>query len=263
MPSNPDPQSILLNTASRALGEMLRSGEAVKATYFRIGSQFGFTPRVDMVDVKDFVYEGTLANMRMELDPDGKTSYAIITLDELIGNFAVGNICVLDQYRRPLVLMSLPAAGEKYRSTGTQTGNILSYYVPIVFSRSPDTLAITITVPEYNELPTIPDAADLGTPDTTQNFIYLASQFQDKLIPAIVAAHMEENDWYAYPWMQRLDDPNYGVIDGGVVGDGYEAFIGREFDGGFFTTTNPSREFDGGSFTDSQDGVEINGGEFV
>jgi hypothetical protein len=149
MPSNPDPQSILLNTASRALGEMLRSGEAVKATYFRIGSQFGFTPRVDMVDVKDFVYEGTLANMRMELDPDGKTSYAIITLDELIGNFAVGNVCILDQYRRPLVLMSLPAAGEKYRSTGTQTGNILSYYVPIVFSRSPDTLAITITVPEY------------------------------------------------------------------------------------------------------------------
>jgi hypothetical protein len=159
----------------------------------------------------------------------------------------------------------LPIPVPKYPSNPPLTiGDRLVFNMEAKYVNIQQAFTLDIVTPEYASLPNYGNEFDLPAPS---NAVYQQSVLQNLTLtgaPATAVRRVVDNVWYVNPFYQRLDDPDYGTLSGGVVGDGYTPFLGAIYNGGLFSL--PPGDFtdtlSGGTAWEAATGEPVSGGSF-
>jgi len=236
--------TVLLDSGTTALAKAIAEGVPLQVVAYHVGEAANFTPTTNATDVlPTAVYVGDAATIAPSTVNQNEIRY-IITLMETAGPFNVGNIMLFlqlgdDPTLIPYLYGVLPVPVPKYQSNPPQTiGDRVVFNMTAKYVNITTAFALTVTTPEFASLPNYIDES--GLPPAS-NTAYQQSVLQNVTTtgsPAIALRRYMDNSWYLAAFTQRLDDPNYGALQGGIVGDGYLPFYGSYYNGGFYNTPN-------------------------
>jgi len=248
-------QSILLNTGKAALARAVAEGRKLKVAAYRIGQAANFTPVVTDINVKPTsVYQGDAATVSTSLINQDEVRYTL-TLIEPIGPFNVGNIMLFladdvggSNTLIPYLFGVLPTAVAKYKNNPPASiGNRLVFNMTAKYTNVSEAFELKIVTPLYASLPNYRDEYDLPAPGSASYQQMILQNNTRTGTPAVAVRREMDNAFFIAPFMQRLDDPGFGGLRGGVVGDRYLPFYGNYYAGGLYNMPTAA-------FTDNLDG---------
>jgi hypothetical protein len=259
-------QSKILNEGNVLLTQSLTQQKKLKIKQYQIGDSSGFVPNGNEENqIGSLVYFGNENTIITSTLSNEEIRYTI-TLDEGIGNFTVGNIVIygdLDDSNdlKPFAIVSLNVGQQKIATIGNTQGNRIIIVFILKLSNNSGTVSVTIpnvqnsNLPNYETEKNLPDAADSA-------FRSLTITSHSKLLkPSFGIKKESNNTWLGTPFMDRVDNPRFGWLWGGVCGDGrqlnYDIFI----EGSFYTSTI-STEYDTGSYEATEFVKIFNGGNY-
>ena len=234
-------QTVLLNTGKGALAAAIAEGKKLRVGAYRVGQAANFTPLVTALNVAPVsVYQGDTANIATSLINEDNVRY-VVTVPEIAGPFNVGNIMLFlkndDGVLIPYLYGVLPVAIPKYKNNPPATiGNKLVFTLTAKYTNVSEAFDLIITPPMYASLTNYRDEYELPNPQASS---YQEAVLQNNTVtgsPAMVARRERDNSWFVNTFFQRLDDPSWGTLSGGVVGDNYLPFLGDYNAGGLYKT---------------------------
>lgn len=234
-------QSILLNAGKSALARAIAEGRKLKVVAFRIGQAANFTPVVNGINPSPtIIYSGDASAVKSSLINEDEIRYTV-TLIEPIGSFNVGNIMLfLGDEKQPGVLIPylhgvLPVPLPKYKQQGTTTiGNRLDINITAKYTNVSEAFTLNVTPSSLSSLPNYRDEFDLPIPSQAVHQQVVLQNTTPTGAPSIIVRREIDDSYYALTFFQRLDDPNFGGLAGGVAGDNYAPFFGEYIAGGLF-----------------------------
>ena len=242
-------KTILLDTGTAALAQAIIEGTPLKVVAYHIGQGANFQPATNANDVlPSTIYAGDATTISPSAVNGNEIRY-VVTLMEPVGPFNVGNIMLFlqlgdDPTLIPYLFGVLPVPVPKYQSDPPRTiGNRLVFNLTAKYVNIAQAFELTVTTPQYASLPNYRDEYDLPPASAA---VYQQSILQNITVtgaPGVAVRRTMDDVWYVNPFFQRLDDPEYGALIGGNLGDGYLPFYGDYFNGGLYTTPD-------GTFTD-------------
>lgn len=234
----PNSRSIVLNSGNRALLRAFGDGVRIPIGRFRVGDAYNFTPvETETGPSGALVYTGGTEKINIEILDTDELKIAITFTDD-IGPFDIGNIVVdllVEDGYVPFLKWASDIPIPKYpfnKSTG-DIGNTLVIQFSEEIKNIDETLDINVlptiyaSLPQYQKETALPPANSL----LFQNFI--VQTFKTLFRPVLAARRSVDNLLFGTAFMQRIDDPFFGVRDGGIVGQDKTVFKGRYVWGGF------------------------------
>jgi len=265
-------QTVLLDSGKSALARAIAEGNKLKVGYFRVGLAANFQPSVAATNVAPTsMYEGTAAVIDTSLSNGDEVRYTV-TLLEPVGPFNVGNIMLFLQgdsgEKIPYLYGVLPIAVPKYKSNPPATiGNRLVFNMTAKYTNVSEAFELTVVTPVFASLPNYRDEHDLPQPALATYQQSILQNNTNTGAPALAVRREIDNSWFMQPNFQRLDDPDFGAMKGGVVGDNYLPFYGDYYSGGVYITplAGFDRNLDGGASwaVPGEADIPVDGGAYV
>lgn len=247
-------QTVLLDSGKAALASAIANGTKLKIGAYRIGQAANFAASTSATNVSPVsVYQGTAANISTSLVENDQIRY-VITVPESVGPFSVGNIMLFLQDEEGELIPYLhgiqPVPIPKYKSNPpTIIGNRLVFNLTAKYTNISEAFTLVVSSPVYASLPNYRDEYELPNPSYA---VYQQAVLQNNTVngsPGLVVRRSIDNSWYINTFFQRIDDPAYGILKGGIAGDSYLPFYGDYYSCGLYT--NSSSDFnntiDGGA----------------
>jgi hypothetical protein len=172
-------------------------------------------PAYSMTAVVDPVASGT-GSIRYHLRSEDEIQF-ILTLDQSVGNFYVGNIMLFDDTDTPFMAASLDLPAKKEAlSLPATTGNSLRYVINLKYTAAGKLVDVTITPPDNASLPLVATEAALPPVGAAPYDAYQIERLTKSGLPT-VALRDPERGWYGVQGVRNIDDPGFDrVLDGGV-----------------------------------------------
>lgn len=247
-------QTVLLNSGKTALARAIAEGNKLKVVAYRVGQAANFEPQVNATNVQPVsMYQGEASTVDTSLINGDEVRYTI-TLLEPVGPFNVGNIMLFlqgdsDTALVPYLYGVLPIAVPKYKNNPPQTiGNRLVFNMTAKYTNVSEAFELKVITPVLASLPNYRDEFDLPAPQFASYQQLVLQNNTNTGSPALAARREIDNSWFLMPFFQRVDDPSFGAMKGGIIGDGYLPFYGDYFAGGTYITPSAgfNRTLDGG-----------------
>lgn len=247
-------QTVLLNTGKAALAAAIAEGKKLKVAAYRIGQAANFEASVSATNVTPIsVYQGDAINISTSLVNDDQIRY-VVTVPESVGPFSVGNIMLFLVDENGTLIPYLhgiqPVPIPKYKNNPPAViGNRLVFNLTAKYTNISEAFQLVIKTPVYASLPNYRDEYELPNPSYA---VYQQAVLQNNTVngnPGLAVRRNIDNSWYLNVFFQRIDDPDYGSLRGGVVGDSYLPFYGDYWAGGLYNTASSAfdRRLDGGA----------------
>jgi hypothetical protein len=250
-------QSILLNSGKVALAKAIAEGKKLKIAAYRIGAAANFIPTPDAINPNPTsIYQGSSDFVSSSLINEDEIRYTI-TLLETVGQFNVGNVMLYlgeETSGAPILIPYLwgvlPAPLPKYKQDGTKSvGNRIVLNVIAKYTNVSEAFELKIIPPALASLPNVASEDDLPPPQLAVHQNYVIQNNTATGAPSLALRRNVDDVYYLNTFFQRIDDPLFGSLIGGVVGDSYAPFFGVYKAGGLFKH-GPS------AFNDELDGGE-------
>lgn len=227
------------------------SGFSVMSVHsFLIGTAFGFDPaETDEAPRGTHVFTGYSGLTQSKAIADDTVRHTIL-LPENIGPFQIGNLIVLgahlDGTAIPFLSISLPFAIQKIRSdpnlntplAAPVPGSRFIIHVDIKHSIFGPVASVTVVTAEYANLSVYDTEGSVPTPALNPYSQFVVNYDTRTKSPAMVSKRSDGTYW-GIAMFQNYRDPKFGVLDGGIRGDGY-APTQYGFITGYFYTTEDS-----------------------
>lgn len=262
-----DVKVAILNSGKIFLTQALVGYRLFKPSYFQVAENIGFTPAPgDSVPNGPIVYTGNRLQIQAKQLASDKARY-ILTIPEGAGPFKIGNIMMFaeneDTAPSPFASIVLPFQYDKVVSDPNLQSSINNavpipgnrFVCNITIKHSVDATSMTVEIetPTFSSLGFFANIAEIPAPSMNPWNTFVALHDPRSLTPALVTKRTDDTYW-GVPFWQNFRDPNFGKIDGGLVGDGYKADQEGYLWGNSYLT--PSSEFSGaigGSTYDTAD----------
>jgi hypothetical protein len=247
-------QTVLLDTGKAALATSVAEGLPVQVVAYSVGQAANYVPDTSSLEVlPNAVFTGDASTISSSVINTDEIRYTI-TLLEPVGPFNVGNIMLFIQLGSdptliPYLYGVLPVAVPKYANNPPATiGNRLVFNLTAEYTNVSEAFNLEVVTPNYSSLPNYRDENDLPTPETA---VYQQSVLQNCTItgaPALTVRRSIDDSWFINPFFSRIDDPEFGSLNGGIVGDNYVPYVGAFNSGGFYITplAGYNQNMDGG-----------------
>lgn len=256
-------KSILTHGGARALARSIVQQRPISFSKFRIGSSVGFTPSPRVEDVDKFVYEGSKSQINVTFGVNENIANVELALDHTVGNFDIGNVLLYDQNDTPFVYGVRESVIPKIRSTQFSLGSEISIQMPVRILTDETPAVVSTLVQKESSLPVVADETGLVALNSTQSEFpaYIVENFRESGRPAILYASSTQDKWWANPFFEDLNNPDYASISGGRIGDAYSIPIGFTLFGGSYLDQREVINIrSGGSFDDEEARI-VSGGQ--
>lgn len=262
--------STLLNSAIPAIINSLLLGNTLQIASFSIGDAYGYTlnPNATQVGILNSV-QFTGGTSYISTSTSGNSVSYVISLDNTLGNFTIGNVMLFLSYEGgtvPFIQTIFPSQVLKVAQSGSVVGNYIVIKLTADLGSSAVAATYTVEISDANVsiLPNVNTELSLPNPSSSVFQQYIIDSVTTTDRPAIAMRRTLDNTWYGNGLIQRIADSRFGCIYGGIIGDGYQDFNGIDIWGGYFNT--PSVDFtttiDGGAAWAPSLGNVLDGGQF-
>jgi hypothetical protein len=232
------PTVVVLSTGEVALVDVLASELRLTPFQARIGESFAFQPTENgSIPSPSLVFTVPQQNIRAAVINQNQVRFAI-TFTEDEGNFVIGNI-ILDLVDQdgdifPFCWWVSDIGISKIQYSTSDVGNryIISFIVE--FFNIADAINMTVTSPLFASIPSYDNELVLPDPNS--------ALFQQQVLqihsitgtPALAMRRSNDTRYFGFPYLQRLDHPFFGSLEGGFTGDNYKVYTGDVYWGGYF-----------------------------
>lgn len=227
--------STIMDDGKLAINEALTQGKKLKPYAFIIGDAYNFVPDKTATDPVqgNKVYIGGQSLISAEIK-DKETAAFTVTVPENAGPFTVGNILLQLQaddgtiFNAIWYVSKIPYPKTILTSAGSRL--VITFVQKII--NAEQALAITVVPPAFSSLAGYPTEADLPKPE---NSLFQQFVVQDPVYtqtPVIGTRRTLDNQYWAMPLSSRLDEPFFGILDGGKAAEGKRPYDKRWFWGG-------------------------------
>lgn len=158
-------------------------GPKLNITSVKIGSTV-LNPLSTMEDVTDEVWSGDSQFISYQVLDDNTFAF-VVTLDESIGNFQIGNIGLFIEDGTMFCLTTLLQPEQKTKNESTVVGNRFEYVIPIILSGISDAVQVSYIVPDEASLPVVYTEASLPDYRQTNYSAYVVQNFSLQNVPAL------------------------------------------------------------------------------
>ena len=145
-------------------------GPEIRVNKVKIGSSV-IQPNSSMTDVVDPVWEGNVDYIRYQVQ-DQRTFTFVVSLDEEIGDFDIGNIGLFLDDGTMFCITTMVGKERKIANNPPQVGNRITLAVPIVLTGISGLIDLTIMVPDENSIPFLQTEAGLPPANTAAFSVY-------------------------------------------------------------------------------------------
>lgn len=145
-------------------------GPEIRVNKVKIGSAI-IQPNSSMTDVVDPVWEGNVDYIRYQVQ-DQRTFTFVVSLDEEIGDFDIGNIGLFLDDGTMFSITTMVGKERKIANNPPQVGNRITLAVPIVLTGISGLIDLTIMVPDENSIPFLQTEAGLPPANTAPFSVY-------------------------------------------------------------------------------------------
>lgn len=228
--------AIILNRGKELLGGAASGFSRFAAHSFNLGSTAGYTPVATDTNVRgSIVYTGHagLVQSRM-VDRDTVTFTMLVP--EGVGPFSFGSVVLFgnafDGSPLPFIEIAFPYTIDKVIAdpnigAGTpfpKPGSRLMISVTFKISTASAGTAVTVSVvaPQFNNLPSFEDEMSLPPPLAQPWNQFIVQRHTVLKNPVLATKRADASQW-GMPLFDNLRSPRFGFIDGGVMGDKYQA----------------------------------------
>ncbi len=169
-----------------------QNGLQIQIGSFQLGSSL-ITPVDTMTGVTNPVYVGSLSQITYTTQPinnnQGVQITFIITLDQSVGTFEIGNIGLFLTNGTLFSITGLSSLDNKIATNAAVSpiinGNIISYPIVVAITNATNIIDLTTITPAYLSLPTLATDASLPAVNTGPYNAYLVNEYLDTGIAAI------------------------------------------------------------------------------
>lgn len=223
----------MLNTGKQLFSTALAGISVVNATYFSVGDSANFTGDPTLVaPLGANVFSGSADLISVTLIAPDTVRYTM-TMPEDVGPFQVGNIMLYgslpNNILTPLLHVVFPF---KYDKTTSATTTLLPNGLPTPGSRlvinvsvrhvfDSDNFEVYVEFPDFANLPSFDSETSIPSGEINPWNAFLINRSVNTGSPVFGARNLLDNTQWGMPLWNRLTDPQFNVITGGVSGDGY------------------------------------------
>jgi Phage tail-collar fibre protein len=154
--------TVITNAGESAAITAGNNGATITITSFQIGSDL-ITPSALDTGVSTPVFIGSANQITYSANVSTNSMVFLITLDETVGNFTVGNIGLFLSDGTMFTITALAVAESKTatNSNGTSPGNVRLYSIPIVLTNVQNIIDVSALFPNFASLPSVATEAQL------------------------------------------------------------------------------------------------------
>ena len=145
-------------------------GPKINVTSVKIGSSI-INPTSDMTDVVNEVWAGDTKRIRYQIQ-DQRTFTFVVSLDESIGDFDIGNIGLFLEDGTLFCITTMVGVEKKIANNPPQVGNRITLAVPIVLTGISGLIDLTIMVPDESSIPFLQDESGLPPANVAPYSVY-------------------------------------------------------------------------------------------
>lgn len=145
-------------------------GPKINVTSVKIGSSI-INPTSDMTDVVNEVWSGDVKKIRYQIQ-DQRTFTFVVSLDESIGDFDIGNIGLFLEDGTLFCITTMIGTEKKIANNPPQVGNRITLAVPIVLTGISGLIDLTIMVPDESSIPFLQDESGLPPANVAPYSVY-------------------------------------------------------------------------------------------
>jgi hypothetical protein len=212
------PIAYITNSGGTAINTAGASGPTIQLTTFKLGSDviIGDSPAtlegltsVQSGGTNASVYTGTTAQIQYSVLGPNEVMY-LITLDETVGTFNIGNIGLYTNTGVLFCIVALPSVVLKTQSSGAILGNRRTYEVLVNFTNAASLLNLTILNEYAYNLATVPTEIQLPSAVNPPYNVYLVQSHTLLGIPVLAVNY--NNIWNYIPTQSP-----YPEIGGGIA----------------------------------------------
>ena len=233
-------KSELLNRGTNAIVNAHAKGSKIRFSEFRVGEDAAIPISRDAINPSPVtVYTGSSEYIFTSV-VDNDTLRVTLKIPETVGGFNIGNIILYvsdaEGNKVPFGYGVGDVQAPKYASSDTSVGVSVELSMFFKYVNIIDAVNITVVSPEYSSLQSYKDESEL--PDASQ-FTYQQVYIQNYIglnRPIMVSRRAVDDRLFGFPFLQRIDNPRFGWIDGGSVGDGYKPDNGEVIFGYYYVT---------------------------
>ncbi len=246
---------IILDSGRRLLARALASEQQIDIVEARIGNQAAYEPLATEINVRGLVYTVPARSIIPSVKNQDTVRFTIV-IPEYIGGFNVGNVMLFAREEGLLIpfLYAVPDyAAPKIASSPGHIGERMLISLFVRFVNIAGAINLQVIPPQYSSLASYETQLVIPAP---QNAVYQQFYIQNHTTlkyPVVASRRSVDERYFGFPFLQRLDDPFFGWLDGGYTTDNYWPWSGEFLWGNYYIT--PENEYnkicDGGSYTDT------------
>lgn len=273
--SNGDVEAYLLNTGKQLFSATLAGISNISLTYFSVGDVPLTERNVNLIfPIGNRVFEGDASLLSVKLIGPDTVRYTVI-FPEDVGPFDIGNIVLYgslpNNVLTPLIHIILPFKYSKTPSSSTPSylpnglpnpGNRLVFNISVRHIFDSNNIEVYVEIPDFANVPSFDSETSVPPGEINPYNAFIVSKSINSKSPILAARSTDSTQW-GMPLFNRITDPRFNVISGGVEGDKYETNPYDYISGGQYLTEDKYyKGFAGGSSytTAEEDFFEYVGG---
>ena len=244
-------KAVILDAGLPLVNGTLTGYSRFAAHSFKLGSGAGYEPLKSDTQVNGtLVYTGAASLITTRVINSNTVRYTL-TIPEDAGPFNFGSIVLFanafDGIPLPFLEAALPftipkIAADPNISNATPfplpgTRMVISFFVSHNTVTDSTDVQVTVQAPSISNLPFYDDETVLPPPSAQPWNQFVLHNHTLAGAPALVTKRAD-NTYWGLPLYQNVQSPRFGIIDGGVSGDGYQTDQRGYVWGHFYTTPN-------------------------
>lgn len=229
-----DVGAVLLDSGKRLITGALTGFTAIGPVKFRVGDLAGFTPDKTDTDIRGtLVFEGLAGLTQVRRIADDTVRYTLV-ITEQHGPFDMGNVVLFcshaDAEPSPMVSVVFPFKVRKNAgnvdlgdSLDVPTpGNRFTINITIKHSVEGEVVTVNVTDPQFSSLPFYATRYDIPAYALNPWGQFVVHN-DDRIGTPTLVTKRSDGSYWGVPFWQNFRSPKFGIIDGGVAGDGRAA----------------------------------------
>ena len=209
--------TIVLKQGSNQIARALLSGTPVRSIKFKVSPTAGVTPDYNATDLTTSVYEGSEANIIATLQSEQTIRYAL-QIPQEAGPFDIGSIMLFATGD----LGQVALIHDIYDNAFTkEVGNTYVANITVKIQDLESTVTPTVTPVNLAQLPTVVDETKIPSVGLSSWQSFIVQRDNNAKRPTMVTRYTAGSVWYSNWLWQKLDDPYFGCLYGGIIGDGF------------------------------------------
>lgn len=213
--------TVLLDEGNTALVNAKGNNTLVKLDSWKIGDFAGFSLDRTANDVLgNVVATGSNAEISVTI-VSSDTLRFMLTLDEDAGNYNVGNIMLFDDGGNAIMWMVLESSVSKEANNlPAQVGNRLAFNMSLTYNNVSNLINTSILQQNLANIPIVSDDGSLPIASGAAYDLYLLQNHRNLASPTLAFRRNSDDKWFGLPYVDYINDAEFGILDGGVDGTG-------------------------------------------